>query len=353
MTFFLEWLHASWQMLTEAAPWLLAGFAIAGAIHVLIPTATLTRHLGRPGIFGAAKAALIGVPLPLCSCGVIPVASSLRNKGATRAATAGFLITTPETGVDSIALSYVLLGPYLAVARPVAALVTALTAAGLISATEEDTPQPQTTASDDVPCPSCCQQPPAPAPTGAQPSKFLSKAYEALHHAFIDMFTDLGHWLLLGFALAGLVTAALPDTFFQDHLGGGLGTMFLMILVATPLYVCATSTTPIAAALIAKGLSPGAALVLLLAGPATNLATMTVVAKELGVKALVIYVTSIAAVAVAAGLVTDHWFADMTTRIAADDTGHHTPSLAASFLAGLLVLLTINGTRNRFARKDT
>ncbi len=311
MTDFLsQWAILTWQVLTTASPWLIAGFLMAGAIHVLLPTDKVTRHLGKPGLGAVIKASLIGVPLPLCSCGVIPVATALRKQGASRGATASFLISTPETGVDSISVSYVMLGPFLAVIRPIAAFITAFITGALVSFLDridqpasEISPPPQEKNRDN-PSESCCCH----AATIVVPQKktgFVARVFDAVRYGLVDMFADLSHWLAIGFVLAGLIAAVIPAGFIEQYVGTGWSPKLLMVMIGLPLYVCATSSTPIAAALMAKGLSPGAAVVFLLVGPATNIATMVVVSQMLGYRALAIYLTCIVVVALGLGFAVD------------------------------------------------
>ncbi len=350
--FALLWAQETWDILLESAPWLMGGFLLAGLLHVLVPIATISRHLGRPGWAGVLKASLVGIPLPLCSCSVIPVATSIRRQGASRGAFAGFLVSTPETGVDSIMLTYALLGPVLAVVRPVAAFVSAVTVGILVG---DDKPEPQANGSA-LPTlqpaaasgePSCCCS--SEEPEAAAPRNRLA---QAAHYGLVEMMADLSPWLFTGFLLAGLAGAAIPDGFLERNVGSGIGAMLLMLVVGLPLYVCATSSTPVAAALIARGLSPGAALVFLLAGPATNLTTMLVVSRDLGRRGLMVYITTIAVVAVAFGWLVDRglrgWLPQITEapQIAHD----HSPTLAFP-LALLFAVLLFNGLRVRIRRK--
>jgi uncharacterized membrane protein YraQ (UPF0718 family) len=349
VSFLIEWMTQTWGMVLEAAPWLLFGFLLAGFVYILLPTDKVVAHLGRPGLLAVIKAALIGVPLPLCSCSVIPVASSIRKRGASQGATASFLISTPESGVDSIAISYALLGPLLAAVRPVAAFASAALAGGLIAARERSRPpltEPRDRMNEEKTCCSCCGdavQTPRASPAG--------KTVEALRYGLVEMFTDLGHWLLLGFLLGGFFAALLPAGFLERSIGTGPVAMLLMLLAGLPLYVCATSATPVAAALIAKGLSPGAALVFLLVGPATNVATMVVVTRDLGKTGLVIYLASIAVVAVAFGLGVDAIARAMvTTADSAQHSVHDHASPLAWVSAVLLAALVFNGIRLRARR---
>ncbi len=350
MDFLNAWVKATWSMTLEAAPWLLFGFVLAGVVYVLLPTEKVVKHLGRPGLGSVLKAALIGVPLPLCSCSVIPVASSIRRRGATRGATASFLISTPESGVDSIAISYALLGPLLAVVRPIAAFISAALAGTLIAGHErrsaETAAVARPPAEEKADCSCCCSQ--------SQPvrASFGSKITQALRYGCVEMFSDLAHWLVLGFVLAGLVAAILPDDFLEASIGTGLIAMLAMLLAGLPLYVCATSATPVAAALIAKGLSPGAALVFLLVGPATNMATMVVVARDLGRWALAMYLGSIAVVSIALGLVVNVVAGELPGAVAAESAMHEHGVTTLNLICGVVLgLLLLNGLRVRIVRR--
>ncbi len=351
-TFLLTWAEHTGAIVVQAAPWLLGGFLLAGIVSVLVPVEQVTRHLGQPGLSGVLKAALVGIPLPLCSCSVIPLASSMRRQGAGRGAVASFLISTPETGVDSIAVSYALLGPALAVLRPLAAFVTAITAGALIGLSDRKVRAPRASAEavpagSDGNCGESCG-----CPDGGQPGR--SRIRRAFHYGLVEMIADLSPWLVLGMVLAGLASAAIPAGFLERHVGTGMPAMLLMLVVGLPLYVCATSSTPMAAVLIAQGLSPGAALVFLLAGPATNLATMVVVSRDLGKQGLAIYLATIAVVAVGFGLTIDALLPAMpvsAVRTIACATCEPTPMGWTA--AAVLILLTINGLRLRTRSRRT
>lgn len=287
------------RLLNEMSPYLLLGFLIAGIMHAFVPRTLYSRYLAGNDFRSAALAALLGVPLPLCSCGVIPTAMSMRREGASKAATVSFLISTPQTGVDSIAATASLLGLPFAVLRPVAAFVTALfggTLAGALSSGEKSVEGVHSAADSD------------------RPKSFVGKCRSALRYGFVDMMQDIGRWLVLGLLIAGLITIFLPDDFFARFGDYPLANMAIVLLLSIPMYLCATGSVPIAAALMLKGLSPGAALVLLMAGPATNMAAILVIGKVLGRKTLTVYLLSIVAGAVAFGLAVDtllpaEWFA--------------------------------------------
>ncbi len=301
-------LRASWGILNDSAPYVLLGFIAAAIIRAVIPDRLVRRHLGRSGNGGVVKAALFGIPIPLCSCGVLPAAIGLRKQGAGRGATMSFLISTPETGVDSIAITWALMDPIMTVFRPIAAFVTAITAGflensfvkGITAAPDRITPA--STAPVACECAEGCQ---AALPTPNAHEPFRDRILESLDYTFGEFLADIGRWLLVGIVLAGIVAHILPPGFFETHLGRGIMPMLIMLVAGVPLYICATSSTPFAAALVLKGLSPGAALVFLLAGPATNAATMAVVLRTLGAKSLAIYLGSIAVCALALGYVLD------------------------------------------------
>ena len=364
MPFIAQWISETVRVVLEVAPWLVAGFLLAGVIHVLIPVDMISRHLGSPGWREVVKASLLGIPLPLCSCSVIPVATTLRRHGASKGATAGFLISTPETGIDSIAMSYALLGPFLAIARPVSALVTSIVAGCLVNRFDKQkSPNPgnASPAAD-----GCCThsdggsggaQRVGPSATGGGRygggrQTLGTRFSTAIRYGFVDMFTDLSHWLILGFVLAGLIAAAIPEGFLGRQIGSGIGPMLLMLVVGLPVYVCATSSTPVAAALIAAGLSPGAALVFLLAGPASNIGTMGIIARELGRVSLACYIISIAVVSVLCGVVTDALLVSSSPTIPPTGVHHHMlPSFVLVPSAVILVVLMLNGLRLRIQKR--
>lgn len=287
-----------WSVLSEMSPYLLFGFLAAGVLGVAISPAAVQRYLGGRGIAAVLRASLFGVPLPLCSCGVIPVAASLRRHGASRSATTAFLISTPQTGVDSILVTFSLMGPVFAVFRPIAAFVSGLLGGAMVALADrkETAGGPSPEACQDV----CC------ATEGG------SKVRRALVYGFGALPQDIGRSLLAGLAVAALISAMVPGDFFTGAAGGalkqGLPAMLVMMLVGLPIYVCATASVPIAAALMAKGVSPGAVLVFLMTGPATNAATIATVWKVLGRRTALIYLVSVAASALAAGATLDWLF---------------------------------------------
>ena len=297
MDFILDFVVASWSVLAEMAPYLLLGFFFAGVLSALISAEWVERHLGGSGLGQVFKASLFGVPLPLCSCGVLPVAASLRRQGASRGATTSFLLSTPQTGVDSIAVTYALLGPFIAVLRPLAALVTGVVGGSLVHAFGErngTVPAPSNGASSCA-MEGCCED------EAGHRHSFA----DALRYGFVTLPRDIGRALLVGVLLSGLIAALIaPDT-LRSYLGGGLLPILAAMAIGVPLYVCATASTPIALSLIVAGLSPGAALAFLISGPATNSAALTTLWKVLGRRTTVVYLVTVALGAVGIGLLVD------------------------------------------------
>lgn len=293
--FFLETV----RMLYESGLFLLFGFFIAGLLHAYLSTDRIVSFLGKRDFRSMLNAAILGAPLPLCSCGVLPAAVALRRKGASREATLSFLISTPETSFESIALSYGLLGPVYAVVRPLVALITALVAgtAHILFGDDEEG-EGEVEGGAGVECAPSELTALKAVPTLEGQGRFRS----ALHYAFHYMFDQLVFWFLLGILLTGFLGALLPSDFFARYLGSGIFSIVVAILVGIPLYMCASGSTPIAAALLVKGLSPGAALAFLLTGPVTNVVTLSVLGKVFGRRFLKIMIVSIMATALVAGL---------------------------------------------------
>jgi len=285
-------LSESWQVLGEMAPYLLVGFLVAGVLSVLVSPETVERHLGGGGLWPVVKATLFGIPLPLCSCGVIPVAASLRRHGATRGATASFLLSTPQTGVDSVLVTLGLLGPTFAIFRPLAALVTGILGGSVVAAADS---QDGESDSDAEACQDACC-------TGDGSG---NAAARAMRYAFITLPRDIGRALLVGLVVAGLISALVPGDFLAGAIGTGIVAMLVMVALGIPVYVCATASVPVAAALIAKGVTPGAAFVFLMTGPATNAAAIATVWRIMGQRTALIYMGTVAAGALLAGVALD------------------------------------------------
>lgn len=334
---------ASWDILLESSGFILFGFFVAGLLKAFVPGDLVARHLGKGRFSGIVKASAFGIPLPLCSCGVLPAAAGLKEQGAGKGATASFLISTPETGVDSIAVSWALLDPVMTIIRPVSAFFTAIITGVLVTLFDRD-PKP-------VP-PSPFQMAPQGCSDGCgchdsenAPSGFIDKLKSGMRFAFGELFDDISRWLIFGIILAGVITAFLPPEIISNWFGDGFLPMVAVLVIAVPLYICATASTPIAAALALKGLSPGAALVFLLAGPATNAAALTVISKILGKKMTAIYLFSIVAVSLLLGVITNKIYfmlgLDITSWVASGDHSGHGP-IAIGF-AVIMILMMLSG----------
>ena len=373
-----------WMILVESSIWLILGFAIAGAIHAIVPREWMLKHLSGRGFWPIAKASMLGIPLPLCSCSVIPVAAGLRKEGASKGASAAFAISTPQTGEESIPITWALFGPVYAFTRPVVAVITGLIAGLLIDLTDrrKDTnsvPEPElqsdpgsislsvTNANDAgkavesvesraTTSGSCCSSTApqtvtsccsgnAPEPAGSccatapSQSTLAQKFKSGLTHGFKTMPIDLAIWLSVGLLLAAAIGAFVPESFFTEYAGDGIGAKFVMLLVGIPLYICATSSTPLAWSLVAAGLSPGAALVMLLSGPATNVATMSWIIKDLGMKALMIYLGVIATVALGAGILFDAMLSRFVQIASAADLHDHASGFGIMGIFAILFII--------------
>ena len=342
------------DLVTEMSPYLLLGFLLAGLMHAFIPGTIYSKYLAKPNMRSVVLAALFGIPLPLCSCGVLPTAMSLRREGASKGAAVSFLIATPQTGVDSIIATFSLMGLPFAIIRPIAALATAIFGGKMVNVIEGDegagkfdSTNEQT--HDDLCGDSCCGG------HDKVPTSFVGKVIEALRYAYIDMMESVGKWLVVGLIVAGLITIFVPDSYFEIFKDNSFTSMLLVLCISIPMYLCATGSIPIAVALMMKGLTPGAALVLLMAGPACSVASVLVVSKVLGRRTLTAYLGSIISGAVGFGLVTDYllpraWF--MSHLVANDACCEEESSLFATSCTILLFLLLANAfIRRRFRSK--
>ena len=290
-----EFLNALRTTYLDMSPYLLLGLFFAGLLHILFKKETITRHLGGQRFSSVVKASALGVPLPLCSCGVIPTALHLRKSGASRGATVSFLISTPQTGIDSMLATYGMMGPVFAIFRPIAAFVMGI-CGGVTSNLMQKEPIKMKEMAD-CSCDSSCSTTETPATT------VWGKLKKGLRYAFVEFLDDISIQLLVGFILAALITWLVPDTFFEKFIGNDLLGMVVIILIGIPLYVCATASIPIAVSLMMKGLSPGGAFVFLAVGPATNAATIFMIANAMGRKTAILYVTSITVLSIVFGIV--------------------------------------------------
>jgi uncharacterized membrane protein YraQ (UPF0718 family) len=310
MTLLFECFVQAWQLLVESAAYMLFGLLVSGLLRMFLHPDAVARHLQKGRFKPVLKAALLGVPIPLCSCGVLPAAVALKKQGANKGAVTAFMISTPESGVDSMAVTYALIDPLMTIARPVAAFITAVVAGMAENLLSPKPPSPAVAPIANLSCPvdACCDGINCPPAQHAKHHSLPEKLAAGIRYAIDDLWEDMAGWYLLGLLVAGIISALVPVDFLNRYLGGGFLTMLLMLVVGIPLYICATASTPIAAALILKGISPGAALVFLLAGPATNITSLTVLFGILGRRATAIYLLAIATMAVIFGLAVDQLY---------------------------------------------
>jgi uncharacterized protein len=325
-----------WAVLLDTAFWLLLGLLAAGLIKVFIPADAMKRWVGGRGFAAVARAALFGAPLPLCSCGVLPAAIGLRRAGASKEATVSFLISTPETSVDSVAVTYALMGPLMAAYRPLAALVSAMltgmmtalldkdaadapisteavmatnccsaekaasvqpvAGSSCCSSTQAATVNSCCSAKPETPAASCCGS-----EAGPGSAKSVPKWLQTLKFAGAELIDDIAAWMAVGIVVAGAMLTFVPPGWMAQW-GSGLSAMLVMLLVGIPMYICAVASTPIAAGLLLAGVSPGAVLVFLLVGPATNIASFALVRRELGNRVTLVYFAGISIASVGMGL---------------------------------------------------
>lgn len=335
----------------EMAPWLVFGLLIAGLIKSWVPEERVIRWLGGQGMGPVIRGAIIGAPLPLCSCSVIPMAIGLRRKGASPSSTVSFLVSTPETGVDSIALTWSMLGPFMTIARPVGAILSAMVAGFLTLLVERHLPA-GTIPAPTVVKPSCdggcgCSGKSAPAP---EKKTLFARTRSGIDYALNDLWDDLALWLLAGILITAAVTTWIPSGFLTEYTQAGWLAMILIVLTSMPIYVCATASTPMAAAMLYSGISPGMTLAFLLAGPATNLAPLGIIRRELGGWVLTAYLSGIFLSAVGLGLLTDQ-VAGIMGWIPVIEPGkmeEWMPEWLAQGSAGLLIGLTLRTAWHRW-----
>ncbi len=333
-------------LFSESAPFLLLGMLLAGLIHQMVPKSLVEQVLGKSS--SVVSAAIIGAPLPLCSCSVIPVAMGIRRNGASKASTASFLVATPETGVDSIGVTYALMGPVMAIIRPISAICSAIITGLAVKyfATERASELKATNEGR-----TCCSAKPK-----ASTSSGIDQLKSALNYGFGQLLRDFMAWLLIGLFFAALIQTFVPSGFVAQY-GQGLFAMLLVTVISIPMYICATASTPVAVGLMLSGVSPGAALVFMLAGPATNIATLMVIKNELGKKELVLYLISVVSSALCAGMIVDYLFEVFSWEPSLVHGGHEGMAgwlykYSALILAGLILFQYTKKLKKRLAAQN-
>ena len=341
MDYLFGFLTAFFDLLTMMAPWLLIGFFFAGLLHVYMPKEKITRFMGKNNLRSVINAAILGIPLPLCSCGVIPTGIAFHKEGASKGATVSFLISTPQTGVDSILVTYSMLGLPFALVRPVVAFLSGIFGGSITNLMDrkervEDTKSIHAEAE---------------LYEGGKKGRIKS----LFRYAFYEFLMDIAKWLIIGLAIAALIQMLLPDDFFTMYIGNEFLSMGIVLLAAIPVYVCATGSVPIAAVLMMKGLSPGAALVFLMAGPATNTATMAVIGKAIDKRTLIVYLTTIIVSAFFFGGITNllprEWFVFALQGLSHEHSHSIFQEWVNTVSGIVLILLTLNVYLMKFFNK--
>ncbi len=344
MDYIKVYIEALANLLFDMAPWLILGFLIAGILHVLFPDGKINTLLGKANMKSVFRAALIGIPLPLCSCGVIPTGISIHKNGASKGAAISFLISTPQTGVDSIMVTYSLLGLPFAIVRPIVALISGVFGGFITNKTVVNDKQSDGIVNT----------------TSSTSKKSKNPIREILRYAFVDFLADIAKWLIIGLLLAALIAVLVPDDFFASYIHNDFIGMLIILAASIPVYVCATSSVPIAAVLMLKGISPGAALVFLMAGPATNIATISVIGNAMGRKTLFTYLGTLIFSALISGLFIDYflpreWF---TSFISHHNHDHGllpkwVQVSSGLIMVGLILNIYIMKIYKRFKKKET
>ncbi|MCD4681813.1 MAG: permease [Bacteroidales bacterium] len=324
----------------EMAPWLLLGFIFAGILHVYMPKGSIRKYMGGKNLKSVIYAALLGIPLPLCSCGVIPTGIAFHKEGASKGSTVSFLISTPQTGVDSILATYSLLGLPFAILRPIVALFSGIFGGAItntVTRNEQDKNRHHSSQNID------------------KEIEINGKIKTMIKYAFHEFLMDIAKWLIIGLAVAALIALLLPDDFFVSYLHNEFLSMLIVLAASIPIYVCATGSIPIAAVLLMKGLSPGAALVFLMAGPATNTATMAVIGKAIDKKTLIVYLTTIIISAMVFGWFTNQFLPREWFTFAIDHASHEHELLPywLKITSGiLLAIFILNGYLRKYLFKQ-
>jgi len=328
-----------WNILLELGYPLILGIVIAGLVHVILPKGFVHKNFGKKGISSILKAVLIGVPMPLCSCGVVPTAIGLKQDGASNGASTGFLISTPQTGVDSILVSATFLGWPFALFKLVVAFITGIVGGIFVDLFDNETNEYSETD-----------------PSGLNSANGgKSKLKEAFDFGIHELLGMIYFWIIIGVFVAALITTLVPPGYLAN-IGWitGIGGMFLMLLISLPLYVCATASVPIAASLIAAGMPAGTALVLLMAGPASNIATVGAVFKAFGGKVLGIYLATVSIFSILFGWLFGFIIEfDQTMLLNNHEHMSMFKIICALIMVGLLIYLTLYKLRLRYMLKTS
>lgn len=301
--FIIEILYASFKLFIEMSAYIFFGLIFVGLLNMFISKDMVLKHVGKKNIWSAVKASLFGVPLPLCSCGVIPTAVYMAKNGASKGSVVSFLISTPQTGIDSIIATYGMMGPIFAAFRPIAALIMGIAGGTVTSLFDKNESMFENNQPVKDSCQDSCET-----EKPANPS--LKERFKtSLRYSFVEFIDDIAGQFIVGLFIAGLITYLIPDGYFaKTEVTGGIIGMLIMIAIGAPMYICATASIPIALTLMMKGFSPGTAFVFLAVGPATNAASLAIISKSLGKKTASIYLGMIALLSIVFGYILDWIF---------------------------------------------
>ena len=322
-----------WSLCVDMAPYIILGMLVSGIISVFINSDIIFEHIGPKNFISTLKSTLFGVPLPLCSCGVIPVAATLRESGASKGSTVSFLVSTPQTGVDSVLLTYGMLGPVFALFRPVAAFVSGILSGVVINKFDED--EHHHIRKEDL--------------EKNNKLKLKDKIISGFKYGFISLPADIVVPLFKGLLVAAAISIFLPPDYIANHFTSNIYVQFLlMLIISIPFYVCATASIPVAVALMAKGISPGAAFIFLMAGPATNASSIAVIKNILGAKTLYFYLALISFSAISFGFIFDLFFKETAFKIPNMLHHHNHGSGLGTLLGFIFIIVLINAYVSRF-----
>ena len=325
-----------WSMIKEIAPFLILGFFICGVLSVFLSVDSITKYLGKKSFKSVFLASLFGVPIPLCSCGVIPVSAYLRSHGASKGATSSFLISTPQTGVDSIFITYGLLGPVLAIYRPIIAFISGVLGGTFVHLFDKDDAVfNESLCGDD-----CCNE------------KENSVLKRILNYGFVRLPIDIVNPLIIGLILSSMISILIPSNYFSMY-GSGIVGMIIMLFLGLPTYVCATASVPIAFALYTKGFSLGAVLVFLMSGPATNITTISVTWKVLGKRSTFIYLATIVLTSMMAGFILDAFYPNYIINQTETNTEHFLSGNMHFWSGIFLILIMIYALWSKYFKTDS
>ena len=320
-----------WMMISEFAPYLILGFFISGLLSEFLTVEIVQKYLGSDSLFSVFLASLLGVPIPLCSCGVIPVSAYLSKNGASKGSVTSFLISTPQTGIDSIFITYAMLGPVFAIYRPFIAFISGVLGGALVHFNDDKKSEIVEESCED----DCCEE------------ESKSKIYNVFNYGFLKLPMDIAGPLIFGVVFSSLILVFIPTDYF-DMVGSGILGMFIMLILGLPTYVCATASVPIAFALHSSGFSMGAVLVFLMSGPATNIATMSVIYKILGKKNLLIYLLTIILSSISFGLLFDFIFPGLSVLDSGYTVNHLLGSNIKFILSLSLIIILLNALRIKY-----